>query len=320
MIVMSPVHRTLTAVVALAAALGGVLAMTGCTAASAFPAAGKLGVVTSFYPLEFVVSRIGGTDVDVTSLTRTGVEPHDLELTPRDVARMQDAGLVVYLRGFQPAVDQAVDAHTRGQRVLDVAPAADLVSHRTEDLGDPHRADDAHEHDALDPHFWLDPQRLASVSRAVADAMGAADPAGAKAFDRRADALLADLHRLDGDFRDGLRTCSNPDLVTSHSAFGYLADRYGLQQVGITGLTPEAEPDPRSLAQVADFVRRHHVTTIYYETLASPDVARTIAQETGATTAVLDPLEGLDDASAGDSYLEVMRSNLATLRKGQSCA
>jgi zinc transport system substrate-binding protein len=235
---------------------------------------------------------------------------------------VQKADLVVYLSGFQPAVDQAVDQHTRGD-VLDVAGAAHL-----EPLGSG-GGDDGHDQShasaqtggsALDPHFWLDPTRLAQVSTQVAEAMAKADPDAAGAFRERAATLAGELSALDADFHAGLARCASRDLVTSHTAFGYLAERYGLHQVGITGLSPEAEPDPRSLAAVATYVREHDVSTIYSETLVSPAVARTVARETGATTAVLDPIEGLTNASAGGNYLEVMRSNLAVLEKGQSCS
>jgi zinc transport system substrate-binding protein len=295
----------------LAAAVLSVGTLAGCgspAAAERSPAGsgGRLHVVTSFYPLQFVASTIGGPDATVSSLTRPGAEPHDLELTPRDVATVQKADLVVYLSGFQPAVDQAVDQHTGGD-VLDVAPAAHLDLHGTGGA-------------AVDPHFWLDPTRLAQVSAQVADAMASADPDAAATFHQRATALAGELSRLDRDFRTGLAHCTNRDLVTSHTAFGYLAQRYGLHQVGITGMSPEAEPDPRSLAAVATYVREHHVSTIYSETLVSPAVARTVARETGATTAVLDPIEGLTDASAGRDYLQVMRSNLAVLKNGQSCS
>jgi zinc transport system substrate-binding protein len=300
------------------------LVLTGCGPdPGSATTSGRLAVVTSFYPLQFVAQQVGGSHVEVTSLTRPGTEPHDLELTPRDVARLQDADLVVYLRGFQPAVDQAVDEHTKGQRVVDVAATARLhPADEGDPLGDAH-AEDHSEHDhegALDPHFWLDPTRLADVTEQVAAAFTSADPSAAADFTRGATSLVDDLHALDEEYRQGLSRCTSHDIVTSHSAFGYLAERYGLHQVGITGLTPEAEPDPRSLAEVATFVRQHHVSTIYSETLVSPAIARTVARETGATTAVLDPIEGIDDSSAGRDYLEVMRSNLDTLRKGQSCS
>jgi zinc transport system substrate-binding protein len=275
---------------------------------------GALQVVASFYPLQFVASRVGGPDASVTGLTRPGSEPHDLELTPRDVATVQKADLVVYLSGFQPAVDRSVEQHGGTGTAVDVAKAADL--HLADDSSDDHaHADEG----AADPHFWLDPTRLAHVTEQVAEAMAAAEPSAAAAFRERAAALVDELEALDQQYRTGLQHCASTDLVTSHRAFGYLAERYGLHQVGITGVSPESEPDPRSLAQVAAYVREHHVSTIYSETLVSPAVARTVARETGATTAVLDPIEGLTDASAGQDYLEVMRHNLQVLRKGQSC-
>jgi zinc transport system substrate-binding protein len=276
---------------------------------------GKLTVVTSFYPLQFVAARVGGSSVDVRSLTRPGAEPHDLELTPRDVAALSRSDVAVYLSGFQPAVDQAVQAN--GPRVVvDVAPAARLDLRYTpiEDGVPQHRVG-AH----TDPHFWLDPTRLAAVAEVVADRLQRADPAHAPFYRINLAALTRDLTALDGQLRKELAGCAGTELVTSHTAFGYLAERYGMRQVGITGLSPESEPDPGQMARAAAFVRDHAVRTIYYEALVSPALARTIAAETGARVAVLDPLEGLDESSAGADYLEVMRSNLATLRKGQPC-
>jgi zinc transport system substrate-binding protein len=172
---------------------------------------------------------------------------------------------------------------------------------------------------AADPHFWLDPTRLAAVATVLAERLERMDPAHAPFYRINLDRLTRDLRELDGLLRAGLASCASTELVTSHVAFGYLARRYGLHQVGITGLSPDAEPDPGRLASAAAFVRAHHVGTIYYETLVSPAVARTVAAETGARVDVLDPLEGLDESSNGADYLEVMRSNLSTLRKGQSC-
>lgn len=254
-------------------------------------------VVTSFYPLQFVTERIAGDAVAVHNLTKPGAEPHDLELTPRDVAGLADADLVVYLSGFQPAVDTAVAQQV--DTSYDVAGSADLA--------------------ANDPHFWLDPVRLADVAGTLADRLAELSPKDADDFRRNASTLRSDLMELDAQFAAGLASCASTDLVTSHAAFGYLAERYGLTQRGITGLRPEDEPSPGAVAEIADFVTAHHVRTIYAEALVSPAVAKTVARETGARTAVLDPIEGLDDASAGADYLAVMRANLATLREGQPC-
>lgn len=294
----------------------GLTACGGSTPAADTPGAGTSGdggslqLVASFYPLQYAAERVGGDAVTITNLTKPGAEPHDLELKPQDVAAVADADLVVYLSGFQPAVDEVV-ASEGGDRAFDVAPAArlDLTGADEEDGGGP----------VADPHFWLDPTRLADVGDALAEKLSAADPEQADTFTANAAAFRQDLEALDTELASGLGACASNDIVTSHQAFGYLAQRYGMTQVGITGLSPEAEPDAATMAEVADFVIENKVATIYYETLVSPAVAETVAAETGATTAVLDPIEGIGDESAAQDYLGVMRANLAALKAGQPC-
>lgn len=274
-------------------------ALTGCGGnSSGSGGSGGPEVAASFYPLQWVAERVGGERVDVRNLTPPGAEPHDLELGPREVAAIGEADIVVFLADFQPAVDDAVRQEA-GDRALDVTRAARLVG--------------------SDPHFWLDPTRLADVADAVALRLADVDRSAAQGYARRAAAVRAELEALDAELRAGLAGCAGTDLVTSHTAFGYLAQRYGLEQVGVSGLTPDADPSPADLARVADFVRDNDVRTIYYETLVSPEVADTVSRETGARTAVLDPLEGLTEKSAGADYGAVMRANLATLRAGQPC-
>ncbi|MBX3314267.1 MAG: zinc ABC transporter substrate-binding protein [Actinobacteria bacterium] len=299
---------------AIAAALLGAATLAGCGSSGGGSTDGaSVTVVASFYPLQWVAQQVGGSDVSVSNLTATGAEPHDLELTPRDVASMSDADLVVYLAGFQPAVDDAVrDAGATG---FDVAAAADLDL--TTDGDDDH--EHADEAGTTDFHFWLDPTRLASVGDALAVQLGEVDPDRAATYEANAKRVRTDLEALDQDLTDGLADCRSRDIVTSHSAFGYLAQRYDLVQVGISGLSPNSEPSPADLAAATAFVEDHDVRTIYFETLVSSDIAETIASETGAETAVLDPIEGLTDASKGDDYLEIMRSNLASLQAGQPC-
>jgi zinc transport system substrate-binding protein len=297
------------------AVVAAAVTLSGCTAAHAAPPSsnGRIAVVASFYPLQYAAARIGGDRVVVSDLTKPGAEPHDLELSPRQVASVVDAGLVVYLRGFQPSVDTAVDQDA-GDHAFDARPAARLSRMVTDEQANGRVGT------ATDPHFWLDPTRLADVADALARRLEAIDPAHAAGYAQRAGTFRADLTTLDGQFRAGLARCAVRELVTSHQAFGYLAARYGLTQIGITGLTPDEEPDAATLAHVADVVRAHHVRTVYSETLVSPAIARTVADETGATTAVLDPIEGLTDRSAARDYLGIMRVNLATLRTGQECS
>jgi zinc transport system substrate-binding protein len=311
------VHRLITTVTVAVALLSA--ASCGSDQAGAKSNDGSdtktIDVVASFYPLQYVVERVGGNKVSVANLTPMGAEPHELELTGRDTAALEDADLVVYLSHFAPAVDEGV-RDVAGGHALDVGEAANLDLRYTPIEGGEEAAADAN---TRDPHFWLDPTRLEAVTNAVADRLATIDPADAPVFAANAQQLVTDLQQLDGEYSDGLASCANTVIVTSHNAFGYLAQRYGLTQIGITGLTPEDEPSPGDLATITDFVEAHHVSTIYYETLVSPAIARTVGEETGARTAVLDPIEGLSDSSNGEDYFSIMRANLANLRAGQRC-
>jgi zinc transport system substrate-binding protein len=276
-----------------------VLATTGCVGGDG-DAGGRPSVVAAFYPLAWAAEQIGGASVEVDNLTPAGAEPHDIELTPRDVDEIESADLVLYLgSGFQPAVEDAVSG--RSGRSLDLLAGEALAA-----------APEGEEELAVDPHVWLDPMRFASMAAEIG-----------MELDRRVDGerLVTRLHSLDAEFRAGLAHCRRHEIVTSHAAFGYLADRYGLEQVSLTGLAPEAEPTPRDLEQLVDEVERSGATTVFFETLVSSKLAETVAREAGATTAVLDPLEGLtkDELAAGEDYISVMRTNLAALRTALGC-
>ncbi|MEV4690485.1 metal ABC transporter substrate-binding protein [Micromonospora echinospora] len=311
-------RRILTAAAAALLAAAGLTACADGTGAASEP--GKVGVVAAFYPLQFLSERIGGDTVTVSNLTKPGAEPHDLELNPRQVGQVVDADVVVYLSGFQPAVDEAVEQNG-GDRAFDVAgvtPLRDAAAggHDHDHEGE-WEAGHSGEGGGKDPHVWLDPTRLATIGDNLAERLGKADPEHAADYTTRAGALRAELTKLDTEFTDGLRTCTRREIVTSHAAFGYLTERYRLEQIGISGLTPESEPSPQRLAEVAEEAREHQAGTIFFETLVSPKVAETIAREVGAKTAVLDPLEG---PPADGDYLSAMRANLQTLRTALDCS
>jgi zinc transport system substrate-binding protein len=254
---------------------------------------GRKRVVAAFYPLAYAAQQVGGLAVDVTNLTPPGVEPHDLEATPGDVQAIHSADVVLLLgHGFQPQLE---DAAGHGKKVVWLLDTPGL---RRFDNGD--------------PHVWLDPGRYALIVRRVGQVLGRPEAAAR---------LEARLRALDGEYRRGLAHCARHELVTSHEAFAYLAQRYGLKQIAITGLTPEAEPAPKDLQRVVELVRRTHATTIFFETLVSPRIAETVARETHAKTAVLDPIEGLTPAEArrGEGYFSLMRANLRALRGALGC-
>lgn len=319
-------HRLLAAPVALL--LLAPLAACGSDSGGSSSGGGDtIEVSAAFYPLQWIAEQVGGDDVTVSSLTPAGAEPHDLELTPKQVAQIGETDVLLKLAGFQPAVD---DAAPDGDQVLDVADVVDLdlttsehdhegeEGHSDEEEG--HSEDEGGDDEKVaDPHFWLDPTMLAEVAPTLAERFGELDPDNAAAYQERADETVALLEGIDEDFTAGLASCESTDLVTSHEAFGYLARRYDLTQIGINGLSAEQEPSPARLAEVTDFVDDNDVRTIYFETLVPSDIAQTIADETGAETAVLDPLEGITDESAGDDYPAVMAANLEALRAGQPC-
>ncbi|KWX00120.1 ABC transporter substrate-binding protein [Carbonactinospora thermoautotrophica] len=301
--------------------------LTGCTGSSADPGEGPK-VVVGFYPFEFLTRRIGGDAVTVTNLTKPGTEPHDLELTPRQVGEVAEASLVIYLKGMQPALDKAIEQN-KPPAQLDVTRVVPLESH--EEAGDDHGHDDQpghehspghaeeHEHGGPDPHVWLDPQRFAKVAIAVGDQLAQIDTARADDYRARAAQLARQLQALDGEFSAGLKNCERRDIVTTHAAFGYLTERYRLNQIAINGLSPEAEPSPAHIARIQELIREKGITTIFFETLASPKTAQMLADDLHLKTAVLDPVEGVKDQKSQD-YFSVMRANLTELRKALSCS
>lgn len=284
---------------------------------------GRLDVVASFYPMQFLAERIGGEHVEVTTLTKPGAEPHDLELTYRQTGRLADADLILYLKGIQPAVDEAVKL-SEAPNTLDATTLTTLEDHGTEVGGHDHGEDEhghdehAHEHEGdgagADPHIWLDPVRYAEVAKGVGKNLEKTDPAHAADYRENTDALVGELGALDTAYRTGLKNTETRTFITTHSAFGYLAERYGLTQEGIAGIDPEAEPSPARISDLHSIAEKEKVTTVFFETLASDKTAKTVARDTGLRTDVLDPLEGITDASKGDDYIEVMKSNLAALR------
>lgn len=280
---------------------------------------GALTVSTSFYPIQYLAQAIGGEHVAVTSVTPTNVEPHDFELSPKDVTALSASSLVLYVSGFQPSLDDAL-TQVSGPTVVDLAGSVDLVHHDgVEEEHEEGATEAAHDHDAaaaLDPHFWLDPVRMQAAAKAVEAALAQADPAHADDYAANLDTLNATLTDLNTSYSTGLGHCERTTFVTSHAAFGYLADRYSLTQASISGVDPESEPSPAELAEVKKVVESTGTTTIFTEELVSPETAQAVAAETGAQTRVLSPIES---APEDGDYAGVMRTNLEELRTALSC-
>ena len=308
--------------VAATSVLGTLLLASACGGGGQAPAPaasepGGLDVVVAAYPFQFLAERLAGPYASVQNLTQPGAEPHDVELTPRQVADVAGADLVVYEKSFQPAVDAAVQ-QAGTDHVLDTATVVPLQP-LVDDHGHAGGTEQGHDHAGLDPHVWQDPNNMTSIATAVTARLVEADPAHRADFEANLQTLTADLAGLDRDIAQGLTSCTRQEFITTHAAFGYLARRYGLEQIAISGLSPEAEPSPARVAEVSDLAKEHQITTIFYETLVSPAVAKSIAGDLGLRTDVLDPIEGITDQSRGSDYLAVMRSNLTALRTANGC-
>ena len=301
------------------ALLAGALLLPAC-AADPSPSAGaedSVEVAAGFYPLEWLAGRLGGPDVSVTGLTAFGSEPHSVVLGPTQREAVDRADVVLYLGlGFQPDVERAVDQLPDGGTAVDLldSPGLALIP-APADLGkEPLSGGE-------DPHVWLDPVRLSVLAERTAEALVEASPELAEGVQERLDLLQADLAELDAELERSLRDCRQRTIVTSHAAFGYLADRYDLGQVAISGLSPDDEPDPAALRDVAQRAEAAGVSTVFFEEALSPDLADTVADEIGAGTDVLGALE-FDPAAEvgqGEDYLSVMRRNGASLTRGLDC-
>lgn len=288
------------------------LSLSACTSNS------EGGVVVGFYPLEFLASTIGGDTLEVENLAQAGAEPHDMELTAQQVGAIGAASLVIHQQGLQPAVDDAIE-NEKPTRVLDVATVVEQIQSDGQTEDDAHAGETSEEHadhGSRDPHVWLDPMLMKSMADAIKDELVEMDSANADTYTTNYATLAAELDALDHQFTTGLAQCDRTEIVTTHTAFGYLADAYGLEQVGILGLNAD-EPSPQQLAEVEQFVSEHGVTTIFFESGVSDDYAATVAESTGAQTAVLFPLESAPES--GD-YITAMKQNLEALRAALDCA
>jgi zinc transport system substrate-binding protein len=277
----------------------------------------KIQIVAGFYPLAYAAEGIAGDLAEVVSLAGPGVEPHDLELTPGDVAKINDADLVVYIPEFIPALDAVVKTLDQS-KVINATQGITLISgdSHSHEGEESHSEEEGHsDESATDPHIWLNPNNMVLIGNSIAKALNALT--SDLAIDENRSNFENALTTLASDYTAKLANCSIKALVVSHEAFGYIANAYGFEQVGISGLSPEAEPSPARLAEVAKIAKAENATTIYYESLVDPKVAKTLADELKITAEMLDPLES--PPASGD-YLSVMQQNLDTLVKGQVCS
>ncbi len=309
-----------------------------------------LTVSTSFYPIQYLAEAIGGKLVKVSTVTPSNVEPHDFELSGKETAELGKADLIAYVPGFQPSLDKAVKEIGSGPTVVDLSKPANLVHHEgvehehehehgekatdgasasataTAQASEAEHDEHGHEHSHaegeeghdgdLDPHFWLDPDRMIKVAEALEASFAQIDPANANDYKAGLDKLKTALTNLDNQYKQGLTSCQHKTFITSHAAFGYMAERYGLTQASISGIDPETEPSPAEMANIKSVVEKTGVKTIFTEELVSDAPAKAIAAETGAETSVLSPMESKPEQGG---YTDAMTTNLGRLKTAMVC-
>ncbi|MFF4346605.1 metal ABC transporter substrate-binding protein [Streptomyces sp. NPDC001530] len=311
-------RRLISGTAVAAATVLGLGTLSACSDSSAADnkSGGKLDVVASFYPLQYLAEEIGGTHVHVTTLTQPGQEPHDLEISAKQTAQLQVADAILYLKNLQPAVDDAV-AQSEAKTKIDAASLTTLEKHGNEVGGhaDEHDDHEGEESGGKDPHIWLDPVKYAEVATGVGKALEKADPDHAADYKKNTASLVKKLDGLNTQYEDGLKNTKSKVFITTHAAFGYLAERYGLTEEAINGLDPESEPSANRVQDLEKMAKADGVTTVFYETLVSDKTAKTIAKDAGLRTDVLDPIEGITSKSRGNDYVQVMESNLKALQK-----
>ena len=281
-----------------------------------------LTVAVAFYPVEEIVRGVGGDGVQIVDLTPPGGAPHDLELTPQKVTDLEGADLVFYIgRGFQPSVEKALAGLPDNVIKVDLLDTVTLLPVTPQLAGTEGEVDGEVLEGNTDPHIWVDPANMITMTKAVEATLASAAPSEKAAFASNASDYVGELTALDGAFTTQLKTCESRTIVTSHRAFEYLANRYDLKQIPIAGISPDEEPDPKSLEAVAAAAKADGVTTVFFEEQVPKDLSETVAREIGATTDALDPIESItqDRLDAGTTYVSIQEANLASLVKGLRC-
>ncbi|QAY65784.1 metal ABC transporter substrate-binding protein [Paenibacillus protaetiae] len=297
--------------------------LSGCGKTSGHANDGKLNVAVTFYPMYEFTKQVAGEHANVTALIPPSVEPHDWEPSAKDMTIIQNADVFVYNGLIEGWADSALSAAPNDKRIAVQASKGISLIEGTAEEEEEHEEDHEEDHgshgeeQALDPHVWLSPVLAQQEVSAIEQALEQADPAHKADYKTNAAAYIAKLKQLDQDYRAGLQNVKKKSFVTQHAAFGYLAKEYGLTQIPIAGLSPDQEPSPENMAEIVKFAKQNDVKTIFFETLVDPKVARTVADEIGAKTDVLNPLEGLTDEDKTNhlDYISIMTNNLKALQK-----
>ncbi|HMR01619.1 MAG TPA: zinc ABC transporter substrate-binding protein [Candidatus Gracilibacteria bacterium] len=290
--------------------------LSACAPAST-PSDEGLTITASFYPLGEMARKVAGDHAEVITITPAGSDPHEYEPSPKDIAAINESDLFIFNGAGQDPWAEKLELENT------------TIIHMTENFslleGGDHDDEENHDEDEeeheFDPHIWLDPTQAAKEAEIIAEKLMEVDPQNAAIYQANAEEYKQELMQLDAEYQQTLSACQKDSIITAHAAFGYMASRYGFNQIAIAGLSPEQEPSARKLAEIADLAEEEDIKYIFFETLTSPRISETLAQEVGAQTLLLDPVEGLtqEQMAAGENYVTVMRRNLKNLAIALEC-
>lgn len=306
--------------------VGATALLAGCGAAGSTTEnteSDKLQVVTTFYPMYDFTKQVAQDDAEVSMLLEAGMEVHSFEPSSQMIAEIQDADVFIYnspeMETWVPDVLASID--TSDMVVICASDAITLLEYEGEAHAHDHESEEkganaGHSH-TVDPHVWLDPVLAQTEVSTIAEGLAEADPDNAEDYLENAGIYNGKLNELDEAFRAAFEGTENRTFVTQHAAFAYLAARYDLNQISVTGLNAEVEPSAAALATLSDYVKANNISHIYFENNASSQTAETLAEEVGVELAVLSPLEGIteEDQKKGSDYISVMLENLEALKK-----
>ena len=306
--------------------VGATALLAGCGAAGSTTEnteSDKLQVVTTFYPMYDFTKQVAQDDAEVSMLLEAGMEVHSFEPSSQMIAEIQDADVFIYnspeMETWVPDVLASID--TSDMVVICASDAITLLEYEGEAHAHDHESEEkganaGHSH-TVDPHVWLDPVLAQTEVSTIAEGLAEADPDNAEDYLENARIYNGKLNELDEAYRAAFEGTENRTFVTQHAAFAYLAARYDLNQISVTGLNAEVEPSAAALATLSDYVKANNISHIYFENNASSQTAETLAEEVGVELAVLSPLEGIteEDQKKGSDYISVMLENLEALKK-----
>ncbi len=309
------------------------LLLSGCGMSPREKEPESIRILTTIYPVYETVKQVAGNTADVTMLIPPGAEAHDWEPSASAIREMRSGALLFYNGGGLEPIEELVKEERSGSgrkvaltSVLDLLPGEDEEHGDEEHEHEDHDAEEAehghhghhHHHHEQDPHVWLDPRNVCKEVDLIVQVLSEEDKANADTYRKNGEAYKEKLLALDRDYETALAQVNSREMITTHAAFAYLAARYHLHQVSAMGISPDAEPTPRRMAEIIEYIKEHQIPVLFMDASSNPRIGEVIAEETGIRVERLNPLESItmEDRWAGKDYLSIMRENLEALQRG----